>query len=114
MTRNMNTVSDVTVPVYIRDQERSSIQIKVLEMHKQNFCMKQFLFIALGGRPLVVLSTLKTVSLLTQQETLMNQREHTQERHKAHGLRQSFLQQSSALGGDTAQTVWALIEGVIS
>ena len=44
----MNIVSDVTVPVYIRDQELALIQIKVLEMHKQKFCMKRFLFIAFG------------------------------------------------------------------
>ena len=46
--RNMKTVSDATVPVHIRDRELSLIQIKVLKMHKQKFCMKRFLFIALG------------------------------------------------------------------
>ena len=44
----------------------------------------------------------------------MNQREHTQERLKAHGSRRSFPQQSEALVVRAAKTASALIEGVTS
>ena len=46
--RNMYIVSDVTVPVYIRDQEPALIQIKALEVLEQKFCMAWFLCIAPG------------------------------------------------------------------